>query len=192
MRLLVIRSFDSSFMTSLDCACYSDLSAAELLNRINTRRVRRVARKIAMLSQSTLISQSQSRRQPMVRPRFLIVCDSADRLKRLRSPLNTGEAEITCVSSLQELDRACHSEHDLAIIDMQPAQIRGVLKTLRSNAEHARISLLVEASRIVNEPDLAGVLPKYRAMPCSYSELLQLARQRINPSSRRRDERNLL
>ncbi|MCG3163760.1 MAG: hypothetical protein JMDDDDMK_05211 [Acidobacteria bacterium] len=179
-------------MTSLGCACYSDFAAGEFLNRINALRVRRIARKIAMLSQSTLTSQSQSRRKPMVKPRFLIVCDSVDRLKRLRSPLNTGEAEITCVSSLQELDQACHSEHDLAIVDMQPAQIRGVLKTLRSSAEHAMISLLVEASRLVTEPGLAGVLPKYRAMPCSYSELLQLARQLINPLDRRRNGRELL
>lgn len=159
---------------------------------MNTRQVRRVFRKIAMVSQATVTSKSQVRRLSFDKPRFLIVCDSADRLKRLRSPLNTGEAEITCVSSLQELDRACRGEHDLAIVDIQPAHIRGVLKTLRASAGHAGISLLVEASRVISEPDMAGVLPKYRAMPCSQPELLALARQRINPTGGRRNERNLL
>jgi CheY-like chemotaxis protein len=120
----------------------------------------------------------------MGKPRFLIVCDSADRLKRLRSLLDTGEAEITCVSSLQELDRACRSGHDLAIVDVQQANIRGVLKTIRESAGYAGIPLLVQ--RITTEPDLAGVLPKYRAMPCSESELLTLARQQINPPGEQR------
>jgi CheY-like chemotaxis protein len=137
-----------------------------------------------MPSLVTDISESQSRRQPMGKPRFLIVCDSADRLKRLRSLLDVGEAEITCVSSLQELDRACRSEHDLAIVDVQQANIRRVLKTIRESAGHAGIPLLV--ARITTEPDLAGVLPKYRAMPCSESELLTLARQQINPPGEQR------
>lgn len=137
-----------------------------------------------MFSQVTDTSESQSLRQPMGKPRFLIVCDSADRLKRLRSLLDTGEAEITCVSSLQELDQACRSEHDLAIVDVQQAEIRGVLKTIRESAGHTRIPLLVK--RITAEPDLAGILPKYRAMPCSESELLTLARQQINPSGEQR------
>ncbi len=145
-----------------------------------------------MVSQATVTSKSQSRRQPPGKPRLLIVCDSADRLRRLRSPLDTGEAEITCVSSLQDLDRACRSEHDLAIIDVQPARIRGVLQALRTSARHAGISLLVEASRVIDEPELAGVLPKYRAMPCGDSELLTLARWRINPDGGRRNERTLL
>jgi hypothetical protein len=139
-----------------------------------------------MPSLVTDISESQSRRQPMGKPRFFIVCDSAVRLKRLRSLLDTGEAEITCISSLQELDRACRSEHDLAIVDVQQANIRRVLKTIRESAGHAWIPLLVEASRITAEPDLAGVLPRYRAMPCSESELLTLARQQINPPGEQR------
>ncbi|MCI0660691.1 MAG: hypothetical protein L0220_06430 [Acidobacteria bacterium] len=110
----------------------------------------------------------------------------------LRSALEGGGVEITGVSTLQELDLACLSEHDLAIVDVQPAQIRQVLKTLRASAGHSSISLLVEASRINDEPDLAGVFPEYRAMPCSISELLTLARQQINPNNGRRNERILL
>ncbi|MGE0129822.1 MAG: hypothetical protein AB7U82_17210 [Blastocatellales bacterium] len=145
-----------------------------------------------MTSQATATSNSFYRVQPASKPRLLIVCDSADRLIELRSPLNTGEVEITSVSSLQELDRACRGEHDLAIVDVQPARIRGVLQALRANVRHAGISLLVEASRVIDEPDLAGVLPKYRAMPCSPSELLALARWRINPAGERGNERDFL
>lgn|SRR5262245_26313551 len=145
-----------------------------------------------MLSQSTATKRSQSRRQPVAKPRFLIVCDSVDRLKKLRSALDTGGAEITGISSLQELDRACVSEHDLAIVDVQPAQILRVLKTLRASVGHARIPLLVEASKFTAEHNMAGVLPKYRAMPCSDAELLTLAQQQINPSNGRRNERIFL
>lgn len=128
----------------------------------------------------------------MRKARLLIICDSADRLMKLRSPLNTGDVEITSVSSLQELEGACRSEHDLAIVDVQPARIREVLQALRANIRHAGISLLVEVSRVIDDPDLAGVLPKYRAMPCSFSELLALARWRINPANERENEHDFL
>jgi hypothetical protein len=38
--------------------------------------------------------------------------------------------------------------------------------------------VLVEQSRIAAAP-LTGVLPKYRAMPCSHDELIKLARRRL-------------
>lgn len=135
---------------------------------------------------------SKSRPRLATRRRLLIVCDSADRLIRLRSALEVGGVEITGVLTHKELDLACLSEHDLAIVDVQPAQIRRVLKTLRASASHSSISVLVEASRANDEPDMAGVFPKYRAMPCSISELLTLAQQEIHPGNGRRNERIVL
>jgi len=145
-----------------------------------------------MISQSTATSRSQSRRQPVARLQLLIVCDSAERLLKLRSSLESSGVEITGVSSLQELDQACLREHDLAIVDVQTAQIRPVLKILRASALHSGISLLVDASRVNDEDDMAGVFPEYRAMPCSISELLTLAQQQINPTNGQRIERLLL
>ena len=55
-------------------------------------------------------------------------------------------------------------------------------ETLYENKEHAEIPVLVEHSRIAAAP-LTGVLPKYRAMPCSQNELIRLARRRLTSIS---------
>jgi DNA-binding response OmpR family regulator len=113
------------------------------------------------------------------KPRLLIVSDAADRSGSLRAALDVGEIEIEGVTSTEELDRACAGEHDLAVVDVAPAQLTRVLKILRESPRHSEIAVLVEASRIVVEPDLTSILPKYRAMPCSRAELIALARRRI-------------
>jgi len=68
--------------------------------------------------------------------------------------------------------------HDLAVVDVGPALLEPLLGNLRASKEHAEIPLLVEKSRIAEAP-LAGVLPKYRAMPCSHDELIRLANRRL-------------
>jgi CheY-like chemotaxis protein len=113
---------------------------------------------------------------PSGKPHLLIVTDCPDRLRGLRASISTDGIEITGVTSPEELSRACHSEHDLAVIDVGAAHLPEVLRILRSSVRHSSISLLVEASKVFTEPSLAGVLPKYRAMPCSRSDLLKLAR----------------
>ena len=65
--------------------------------------------------------------------------------------------------------RACHRKHDLVVIDVGAGRLPEVLYILRSSARHSGISVLVEAGRVLTEPSLVGVLPKYRAMPCSRS-----------------------
>jgi DNA-binding NtrC family response regulator len=145
-----------------------------------------------MIDQAATRDKYQLQHNPIKKTRVLIVSDSRDHLTGLRASFNTGEVEITSVSSPQELNRACRVEHDLAIIDVRPAHIRGVLKSLRASTGHAEISVLVEASRIIAEREIAGVLPMYRAMPCSHSELLLLVRGLINPVERRWNERKLL
>ena len=44
----------------------------------------------------------------------------------------------------------------------------------------AGIPVLVESGRLHTEPDLAGVLPRFRAMPCHFTELLKLARHLLS------------
>jgi len=61
-----------------------------------------------------------------------------------------------------------------------------------TSVRHSGISLLVEASRILNEPSLAGVLPRYRAMPCSRSDLVELAHCLLTADVRPRQKRMLL
>src|SRR5262249_26490663 len=66
----------------------------------------------------------------------------------------------------------------LAVVDVGPALLEPMLGNLRASKEHSEIPVLVEQSRIAAAP-LTGVLPKYRAMPCSHDELIKLARRRL-------------
>lgn len=90
--------------------------------------------------------------------------------------MQTDGIEIASAVSAEELSHACNRAHDLAVIDVGATRLPEVLRTLRSSVRHSGIALLVEASRVVAEPGLAGLLPKYRAMPCSRSELVKLTR----------------
>lgn len=112
---------------------------------------------------------------PSGKPHLLIVTDCPDRLRGLRASISTDGIEITGAASSVELSRACHYEHDLAVIDVGAASLPEVLRILRSSVRHSGISLLVEASKVLTEPGLTGVLPRYRAMPCSRSDLVKLA-----------------
>src|SRR5581483_9863367 len=85
------------------------------------------------------------------------------------------------------LGLACRCGHDLAVIDVGAADIVEVLKNLRASAGCKEISVLVAASRLASDPKLTGVLPAYRAMPCSQPDLIAPARRR--PVSTSRDNR---
>ena len=112
---------------------------------------------------------------PLTKPRLLLVSDSAERLHRLRAWLNSDELELRSVSSLAELQRECASEHALAAIDVSPAQLPQVLAMIRASHGHYEIPVLVETSRNNALPAAAGLLPKYRAMPCSLRQMAALA-----------------
>jgi hypothetical protein len=122
----------------------------------------------------------------------LIVTDCSDRLRGLKASIQTDEVEITGAASPDELSRACDHEHVLAVIDVGPDRLPEALRILRSSERHSKISVLVEASRIVSAPGLAGLLPKYRAMPCSRSDLLELARHLTTGEVHPRTKRMLL
>ncbi|HWQ33572.1 MAG TPA: hypothetical protein VNQ79_12020 [Blastocatellia bacterium] len=120
--------------------------------------------------------------------KLLIITDSVERAASLRALLDTGRVEVTCITSPADLGLACRCGHDLAVVDVSAADIVEVLRSLRSSAGCESISVLVQASRLASDPALTGVLPAYRAMPCSQSDLISLARRRLTSSGR--DQRN--
>jgi hypothetical protein len=118
---------------------------------------------------------------PIAKTRLLLVSDSPDRLRGLQIGLNHSEFEITGVCSFEELTVACHEHHDLVALDVSPVQIAPMLRMIRSSASHTTVPVLVEATRLKGDYNLTGLLPRYRAMPCSYAEMLTLVRRRSAP-----------
>lgn len=114
---------------------------------------------------------------PGSKSRLLLVTDSQERLKALKAGLADANFEITCAGSVDELRDACNNHHDLVILDVDSAQIRTLLSTLRTNAGHKTIMTLVESSRLGEENNnLSGLLPSFHAMACSRTEITTLAR----------------
>jgi DNA-binding response OmpR family regulator len=116
------------------------------------------------------------------RPRILIISDSAERIPHLQTGFDSQEVEIASAVFPEEWGYVSGERHDLAVVDVGPALLEPLLGNLRANKKHAQIPVLVEQSRIAAVP-LAGVLPKYRAMPCSHDELIRLARRRLTSIS---------
>jgi len=112
------------------------------------------------------------------RPRILIISDSAERIPHLQTGFDAQEVEIASAVFPEEWGYVSGDRHDLAMVDVGPALLEPLLGNLRASKEHSEIPVLVEQSRIAAAP-LAGVLPKYRAMPCSHDELIKLARRRL-------------
>jgi len=112
------------------------------------------------------------------RPHILIISDSAERIPHLQAGFDSQEVEIASAVFPEEWGYVSCDRHDLAVIDVGPGLLEPLLGNLRASKEHSDIPVLVEQSRIA-AARLAGVLPKYRAMPCSHDELISLARRRI-------------
>lgn len=116
---------------------------------------------------------------PTPLPRLLIVTDSHLQAEHLLVALGINNLDLTVVTTPEELQRASQEAHDLSLVDVEAAELPGILATLRASQAHAEIPILVEISRVLPEQKLAGVLPKYRAMPCTPTELVSLARRRL-------------
>lgn len=125
--------------------------------------------------------------------RVLIVCDEAQRLKELRAALGFCQVELSLAASVEEL-RDIHdsAQFDLAAVDVSPQLIVAVLSLLRSFNACKEATILVESGQITGDPALTGVLPRFRAMPCSRSELLRLVCGRIMPDSQQPNGREKL
>jgi CheY-like chemotaxis protein len=131
---------------------------------------------IEMVSQAV----KQVEERPVAsRPRVLIMSDSAERIPRLLSVLPSHEVEITSVVFPEEWGYAAAGKHDLALIDVGPELLETLLKALRMSGGHAEIPVLVESRRIAEISSVAGIMPKYRAMPCGHAEMMRLAHRRL-------------
>lgn len=110
--------------------------------------------------------------------KVLVVTDSDEQLRSIHSMLSASEFEIECARTQEEFDAVCGKPHDLAIVDLNSAQLIVTLPKLRRSSTHDRIPVLVSSMRIEDDPTLAGLLPKYRAMACSPNELQLLMQRR--------------
>lgn len=123
------------------------------------------------------ISQKSPLRSiPSPKSKLLLVADSPERLKKMKTGIGVNEFEITGVCSVDELRTACRGHHDLAVFDVEARKIKPMLTALRASAGHKTIMALVDSSRLDEEPGLAGLLPTFRAMPCHEEQLLMLMR----------------
>jgi DNA-binding response OmpR family regulator len=113
------------------------------------------------------------------KPRVLIISDTAERIPYLQSVFNPNESEIASVTYPEDWGYVATGKYDLALIDVGAELLESLLKTIRANSKYAEIPLLVESSRVAGATNIAGVLPKYRAMPCGRSEMIRLARRRL-------------
>ncbi|NOT62391.1 MAG: hypothetical protein HOP19_19460 [Acidobacteria bacterium] len=117
------------------------------------------------------------------KPRVLLIGDQPERLLRLRRSLGNELAEFVTVSTLSELPGALSRggvlNYAFAVVDFDSAYVAQTLTTLRANHLTHAIPVLVDADRLGDSLQLAGVLPQYRAMACARHELLALAQQRL-------------
>lgn len=114
--------------------------------------------------------------------KVLIVSDEIDRLGRLKSMLKPDQVEISSATTLDEVKRGCESEHDLALVDVSPDHLQIVLNYLRTSPRNTEIPVLVDVERTAMESSLAGVLPRFRAMPCNQSQMAQLSNRWLRNS----------
>jgi DNA-binding NtrC family response regulator len=141
--------------------------------------------------------KSKTMRPARTGNRLLLISDAPERMRNLASAFRLGEVEMTKVSSAEELNHNSDCVYDVAIVDVAPRRLAEILKALRESEQHTRIPVLVERSRLANDGSLASVLPSYRAMPCSFEEMMKLARRSLMPApplqlAESRERRHLL
>jgi DNA-binding NtrC family response regulator len=123
---------------------------------------------------------------------LLLVSDSAERLRKLQSSLENAGFEVRPAGSLDELKHARYEDHDVVAIDAGPQQIEPILKLIRLSVGYAQTPVFVESTRINNDSRLAGVLPYYRAMPCTSAEMLKLLRRYTETTGQTQARRSML
>ena len=94
------------------------------------------------------------------------------------------QVEVTKVLLTQGLEQTITGRYEFAIVDVGPNQLSMVLVSLRGKPECAEVPILVEITRVAEAAHLAGVLPRYRAMPVNRTELAALVRRRLTTLSK--------
>ncbi|NOT64371.1 MAG: hypothetical protein HOP19_29485 [Acidobacteria bacterium] len=109
----------------------------------------------------------------VAQPKALLVCDNIQQAEQWRTALALAESEVAYSTE------ALSESLSLAIIDVTAEKLVETLKALRASDAPDDFYIFVAADQIVNAPQLAGVLPHYRALACGHGELIQLARRRL-------------
>ncbi len=110
---------------------------------------------------------------------LLIVWRCSEHLQKLRATLDQlGVEAIYCTSPLAVCG-ACEQGYDLAIVDVEPRFLTGILTTMRGSNACTKIPVWVESSRLYEDSNLTGLLPQFRAMPCNIYELTKLIHLRL-------------
>ncbi|HEX5085986.1 MAG TPA: response regulator [Blastocatellia bacterium] len=143
------------------------------------------------LDQTLQLKRQGREPEPVNRPSILIISDSAERIPRLQSAFDLQEVEIASAVFPEEWGYVSGDRHDLAVVDVSHSLLEPLLGNLRASKEHAEIPVLVEQSRIA-AVRVAGVLPKYRAMPCNHDELIRLAHRRLTSITSHEESKPLL
>jgi len=113
---------------------------------------------------------------------LMIVGSSPERMRRLRAALGDAGAKITWRMSTEEILRELDSSYEVVIVDVDPERLTDALRAVRERTDRAVVLVLVECGGLNAAANLAGVLPSYRAMACSYSELVKLVHWRFTQS----------
>jgi DNA-binding NtrC family response regulator len=119
-------------------------------------------------------------------PQVLVIADDQHQAKPLLAALAQLEVRITCLHLTAEVADAplIKGRFDLIVLDVGPEWLEPLLKQIRGDAKGAEIPVLVATNRVTEVVGLAGVMPKYRAMPCTPNEILRLAKHRFTRIAR--------
>jgi len=113
---------------------------------------------------------------------LMVVGSSPERMRRLQTALGDQGAKIAWRASTEEIMLALDSSYDVVIVDVELERLTDMLRVVRERTDRAVVLVLVECGSLNAAADLAGVLPSYRAMACSYSELVKLVHWRFTQS----------
>ena len=109
----------------------------------------------------------------------LVISDESARINTLQSVLRLDEVEVDSATTLDEVKTQCEVPHDLALVDVPANQLAQVLDQLRRSPSTREIPVLVNVERTAYEIGLAGVLPRFRAMPCTTLEMGRFSKQQF-------------
>jgi hypothetical protein len=110
---------------------------------------------------------------------LMVVGSSPERMRKLRAALGAPGAKIAWRASTEEIMLALDSSYEVVIVDVEPERLTDMLEVVRERTDRAVVLVLVECGALNAAANLAGVLPTYRAMACSYSELVKLVHWRF-------------
>lgn len=110
---------------------------------------------------------------------ILVIADETARIDTLQSVMRLDDLEVDSATTLDEVKSQCELPHDLAVVDVPAAQLAQVLDQLRRSPSTREIPVLVNVERTAYDTSLAGVLPRFRAMPCTTHQMGRFTKQQF-------------